>query len=114
MSHTANGKPYKMDMKSLNSILSEMDERAGVGNDNTSPEKIIKCSSCGTSYRVPGYTIDYVCQCKKKSTELDASKLTVNMANMQRDYIIKTEARDRIIPAIARPPETTSNRRNVV
>lgn len=101
-------------MKALNTLLGDIDSRVGTSSDNSSPEKIIKCSRCGTSYRVPGYLIDYNCQCKKKVTELDASKLTVNMANLQRDYILKTEARDVVIDATAHALETSSNRKNVV
>lgn len=95
-------------------MLSEVDRKVGVSQHNQSFEKIIKCSLCGTSYRVPGYTIDYVCQCKRKVTELDASKLTGNMPNFQRDYILKTEARDRVIPAVAHPSNSERNKKNIV
>jgi hypothetical protein len=91
-----------------------VDQRVGIAQHDNSQEKIIKCSNCGQSYRVPGYVIDYNCQCKRKVTELDASKLTDRMANMQRDYIIKTEARDSVIPAIAHSPEMNTNRKQVV
>lgn len=101
-------------MKSLNTLLSNVDAKVGLSQHDPSAEKIIKCSQCGQSYRVPGYIIDYTCQCKKKVTELDASKLTDKMANWQRDYILKTQARDRVIPAIAHSPDETRNKKNVV
>jgi hypothetical protein len=101
-------------MKSLNSLLSGIDRKVGVAQHDNSQEKIIKCSQCGQSYRVPGYVIDYVCQCKRKVTELDASKLTDRMASFQRNYILKTQARDRVIPAVAHSPDETTNKKNVV
>jgi hypothetical protein len=101
-------------MKSLNSLLSNIDQKVGLVQHSGSEEKIIKCSQCGTSYRVPGYIIDFVCQCKRKVTELDASKLTDRMASFQRNYMIKVEARDRVIPAVARSPEETTNKKNVM
>ena len=101
-------------MKSLNSLLSNIDQRVGLVQHSGSEEKIIKCSQCGTSYRVPGYIIDYVCQCKKKVTELDATKLADKMANWQRNYIIKTEARDVTFPATPHSPESDNNKKQVV
>jgi hypothetical protein len=101
-------------MKSLNSLLSNIDQKVGLVQHSGSERKIIKCSQCGQSYIVPGYIIDYNCQCKKKVTELDASKLTDRMASFQRNYIIKTQARDRVIPAVPHSPEETTNRKNVV
>lgn len=101
-------------MKSLNSLLSEIDRKVGVAQHNTSTQKIIRCDRCGQSYRVPGYMIDYNCQCKRKTTELDASKLTDRMANWQRDYILKTSAKDRVIPAVQHKSETNTNRKQVV
>jgi hypothetical protein len=103
-----------MIMKSLNSLLSEIDRKTGISQHDGNFEKIIRCSQCGQSYRVPGYVIDYVCQCKRKVTELDATKLADRMANMQRDYILKTQARDRVIPAVEHKDETYTNRKNVV
>ena len=104
-------------MKSLNTLLTNIDEKAGLSQHDSSQEKIIKCSKCGNSYRVPGHIIDYICQCTSKVTELDASKLADRMANWQRDYIIKTEARDRVIPAVPHSPsgkDSYRNRKNVV
>jgi hypothetical protein len=103
-------------MKSLNSLLSEVDRKVGVSQHSPSERKIIKCDGCGQSYIVPGYVIDYVCQCKRKVTELDATKLADRMASFQRNYIIKTEARDVVIPAVAHPSKDseTTNKKNVV
>ena len=101
-------------MKSLTRLLNDSEAFYNDTDSKNSPEKVVHCPKCNKDYRVPGYTIDYVCQCTNKVTELDVSKLTVNMANMQRDLIIKSEARDIVLDAVPHPPSNDTNKINRV
>jgi len=84
--------------KSLNSLLSEMNEE-NISDNSHAVSKLVKCSNCGKTIPVPGYQTDVICQNCKTREDVNNDIITSSY-HLQRDKIRVRRKRDQVIPAI--------------